>query len=147
MLLVDIFKCVYIEFYMNEHIRVSTDVQKKGIRLSLKFRGDLGSNIMDAFQGDNDEVVNEWLAEEFYGYESQDREPITIEMIERFIVKALESPKIRPFSSIFINIMGSLDFSHQPRVIYTETLAKQPPKRPHYHDHDKRGQKYGGRRG
>ena len=132
---------------MNEKIRVTTDIPKKGIKLSLKFRGDSGSNFMDAYQGKDDQVVNEWLGNAFYGYESQGRTDITTERVEKFVAEVAANPGLRNLSTVFINILGKLGFRKESvQVVYTDDMAKKPSKKPHFSDHDKRGQKFGGRR-
>jgi hypothetical protein len=132
---------------MNERIRVTTDLQKKGIKLFLNFRGDMGSNYMDAYQGKDDATANELLGIAFHGYESQGRTDITTERVEKFIAKVAANPELRSFSSVLINIFGKLGFrSDDVQVVHSDNMAKKPSKKPHFSDHDKRGQKFGGRR-
>lgn len=124
---------------MVEKIRVTSDLQKKGVKLRIEFRDDLGSNMLDAFQTSNESILEtDWLGEKFFGYESQGREPISLADLENFIAEVARNSNLRNQVVLLINVLGSRSFVNRPQVVYVDSAAKNPSKKPHFFDRDKK---------
>jgi hypothetical protein len=127
-------------------IRVTEDLDKKGINLIFELLGDWGANVLYAYLVRKGRSSQEFLATRHLGSDSDlnGKKKINAGEIESFISETVAGEELSFVTSLVIKIIGERKFN-ELTVCRVDNLSKNKPKtKKHYKDHD-RGGRFGGR--